>query len=64
MSEWHERVRAESADLQDKITKLSNYIDTSQHLELPVEHRELLKIQLEKMRDYRDTLDERVAKFA
>lgn len=55
-----DRLKAEEAQLLDKITKLDAFIHQPKYLELGLAHRSLLKKQLQAMRGYQSILEQRI----
>lgn len=63
MQAHQERVVAERADLDDKMDKLSKFLDTNTYYNLPEGEKGRLVEQLGIMNQYRDVLDRRIAAF-
>jgi len=65
MEAYQERVVQERADLAEKIVKLVTFIDTNPTFKtLADEDRLLMERQRRTMLEYRDILDDRIARFA
>lgn len=63
VGDHRDRVRAERADLEDKIGKLYGFINSTKLSEIPDDEQIRLSQQLRVMRQYRDILDDRIAAF-
>lgn len=63
MAPHQERVVAEKAELDEKITKLSDFSNGDLFKTLPEDEKERLKRQFNLMRDYSAVLGERIAAF-
>jgi hypothetical protein len=60
---FQDRVRAEAADLGDKLAKLQAFFSTDVFAELPAEECERLLSQAAAMNDYSSCLAERIQNF-
>lgn len=63
MLEFQQRVVTERGDLDDKIQKLSKFLDTNTFYNLHLAEQRRLENQLTHMNAYREVLDERIAAF-
>lgn len=63
MEEYQERVVAEKAELDAKMMKLTDFIDSVRFNALPMADRCLLREQKLAMKRYSDILGERIAGF-
>lgn len=61
MSTFIERLQAEKAELDERVTKLGAFGDTAEFKALPSVMQELLSTQLVGMLIYQDALDQRIA---
>lgn len=61
--DFRDRVRAEAAELDDRITKLQAFLPTDTFQALPVEERGRLNAQFAAMLDYSNCLAERIKAF-
>lgn len=62
--DFRARVRAEAADLDERIKKLSAFLPTDVFNGLPVDEQRRLTSQLAAMTDYSNCLSERIAAFS
>ena len=62
MGDWKERLRAESTDLADKITKLTAFMSSQAYANLSIIDQTLLSEQLTAMQAYQRVLFERIAR--
>lgn len=60
---WQDRVRAEEADLSEKLDNLRAFTEDDSFGVIELEDRVLLLVQLSHMMQYRDTLKQRIARF-
>jgi hypothetical protein len=64
MEAWQERVIAEHDELGDKLLKLSAFIaENPQFQSLDAEDQRLMREQLDSMRTYHTTLEDRILRF-
>lgn len=62
-ADFRDRVRAECADLNGKIERLSSFTSLAKFMDLPAMERDRLLAQLSAMIDYANVLRERIAAF-
>ncbi len=64
MQPHQERVVNEKAELDGRLSKLKDFIDTNPHfVPLPQDEKDRLIKQSEVMKEYSDILDQRIAAF-
>ena len=63
MQPHQERVLQEKADLDDRLAKLTTFLETDTFRALPEEDRELLFLQWGLMQDLSDILAKRIGRF-
>ncbi|MBB1150264.1 hypothetical protein H4K35_09000 [Myroides sp. NP-2] len=62
MSDFKTRLKEEHEQLNDRVVKLQNYIESNDHFKtLDNENQSLLIIQLSSMKTYKETLDRRIS---
>lgn len=61
MSTFQERLSQEFDDLEEKITKLNNFIESDRFCDLDLTSQLLLETQLNTMRAYSNILDLRIS---
>jgi hypothetical protein len=64
MSDFINRLRAERVELDDRISKLADFLPGARFAELGTEHQELLRQQLAAMQCYSEILERRLALLA
>jgi len=62
-NDYRDRVRAERAELHERLEKLTAFIDTDAYRALPLVERHDLSAQYTAMSAYRNTLDRRISRF-
>lgn len=63
MNDWEQRVYAELEELDKRVEKLNNFIESSKFFEIPHEDQHLLEAQYLSMRTYRNILNRRIDRF-
>ena len=63
MEGYQDRVVVEKDELDERIEKLTNFIQSVKFQSIPEEEQELLTRQLEVMREYSSILEERIEGF-
>lgn len=63
-SDFKARVRAEAAELDERVKKLAAFFPTDTFSSLPADERDRLTAQLAAMQDYSNVLSERISAFA